>query len=128
MSKLTDIISLTHQDAERLAREGVYTIKHLLLAGSTSAGRMWLADRSGLDDHVVKRWVHQADLLRIAGMTPLCAECLCKNGVLTVPKLAYRAAAAVYELCACETNLRITYSEIAAFIAEAKKLPKIVHH
>ena len=126
MSKLTDIISLSRKDAECLARAGVQTQNQLLRLGSTTTGRMRLADQTGLDDQIIKRWVHQADLLRVPGMTPERAERLHSEGVLTVPKLAYRTTSFVYGLLASET--RVTIDDVASMVAEAKRLPKIVEH
>ena len=134
MASIRDMTDMTERSAELLRDAGIRTLEQLLEAGATSTGRMSLADEAHLDDQMIKRWVHQADLLRIKGIGPDFAELLCLAGVCTTPKLAYRTTDSLYIELA-ETNDRYhvvrrlpSRHELSDFITDAKRLPKLIHH
>ncbi len=134
MTSTKEIIGIDSIDLERLAAAGVRTLEQLLELGSTSAGRMRLADETGLDDATIKQWVHQADLMRVKGIGPELAHLLCQVGVFTAPKLAYRSTDALHaDLIECNYNLRLVgrlpgVTELHQLITSAKTLPKLVRH
>ncbi len=134
MTSTKEIIGIDSRGVERLATAGVRTLEQLLELGSTSAGRMRLADETGLDDATIKQWVHQADLMRVKGVGPELAHLLCQVGVFTAPKLAYRSTDALHaDLIECNHSLRAMrqlpgVAELHEFITSAKTLPKLVRH
>ena len=134
MTSTKEIIGIESRAIERLAEVGVRTLEQLLELGSTSAGRMRLADETGLDDTTIKQWVHQADLMRVKGIGPELAHLLCQVGVFTAPKLAYRTTDSLYaDLIANSRGHRADrclpgIHELHEYITAAKRLPKLVRH
>ncbi len=129
MVSVTVLDGVSRHEAERLANVGVRTTDQLLELGSTSTDRMRLADETNLNDADIKAWVHQADLLRINGMTAAFSSKLCQAGVCTVPKLAYRSAEKLSaDLTARAAKPMVDKMKLQVMIAEAKALPKLVHH
>ncbi len=134
MTSLGEIIGVTPGAMERLRDTGVRTTEQLIEVGATSSGRMRLADETGLDDEIIKLWVHQADLMRVPGISPELAHLLCQVGVSTVPKLAYRNTEKLYEeLSIYARRVRNVASlpsqlELHGFGIIAKRLPKLVRH
>lgn len=134
MATLASIIGITDREAARLRENGVRTTEQLIEQGSTSAARLHLADQTGIDEAKIGQWVHQADLLRIAGIGPELAHLLCQVGVSTVPKLAYRSTEKLYEDLSGYAR-RVHYVaalpsqiELHGFGVIAKRLPKLVRH
>ncbi len=134
MTSTKEIIGIDSTSVERLATAGVRTLEQMLELGSTSAGRMRLADETGLDDATIKQWVHQADLMRVKGIGPELAHLLCQVGVFTAPKLAYRSTDSLYaDLVANSRGHRAHrrlpgIHELHDYITAAKQLPKLVRH
>ena len=134
MASVKDIYGISEAQAEALAEAGVRTTNQLLEAGATSAGRMRLADEARLTDELVKKWVHQADLMRIDGVGAAVAGLFCAVGVCTVPKLAYHDSESLHRdlLAHAEQSRDVTkvpgISTLEDYIAQAKKLRKLVHH
>ena len=134
MTSIKELIGIDSVEVERLHDVGISTLEQLLELGSTSAGRMRLADETGLDDATIKQWVHQADLMRVKGIGPELAHLLCQVGVFTAPKLAYRSTDALHaDLIECNHNVRAMrqlpgVAELHELITSAKTLPKLVRH
>ena len=134
MTRVQDIVGIDEVAAERLREVGVRTSEQLIELGASSTARMRLADQTHLDDATIKQWVHQADLMRIPGVSPGLAHLLCQVGVCTVPKLAYRSSEALYaELVSFtskrhETQYLPTLAELHHYGVSAKHMPKLVHH
>lgn len=134
MTSIKEIIGIDDRAVERLRDAGVNTLEQLLERGSTSAARMRLADETQLDDGLIKQWVHQADLMRVNGIGPEFAHLLCKVGVFTTPKLAYRSTDSLYaELVEGNHSDHVMHKlpgihELHGFITAAKHLPKLVRH
>lgn len=134
MVTLNDIPGITRKEVELLREAGVRTIGQLLEQASTPSGRLRLADHAQLDEMQLKQWVHCADLMRIQGLRPEVAALLYQAGVLTVPKLAFCASDSLFaELYDLSQSQKITHHlptrpELGAWIAAAKRLPKLVRH
>ena len=134
MASIKDIQDMNEAQAAALAEVGVRTTNQLLEAGATSTGRMRLADEARLTDELVKKWVHQADLMRIEGVGGRLAGLLCAVGVCTIPKLAYHVSDSLYQdlvdyAAQAPGRTKIPSIEtLDSYIAQAKKLRKLVHH
>ncbi len=130
MASVSELMGIDEAQVAALAEAGIYTVDQLLDSGATSSGRMRIADEAHLTDELVKRWVHQADLFRLEGMTSRLAAELQSIGVYTVPKLAYRTSDELHaELMAFANESNIpTRETLEELINEAKKMPKVVHH
>jgi len=134
MSKLDTIEGIGPALSEKLQEAGVDSIENLLGEGSTSKGRAGLAEKSGISEVQLLKFVNHADLMRIKGIGGEYSELLEQAGVDTVPELGQRNAAnlaAKIEGINVEKKLvRSTPSEsqIQDWIDQAKNLPKAVHH
>jgi predicted flap endonuclease-1-like 5' DNA nuclease len=134
MAKIEDIEGIGPQYAEKLTAAGVKTVESLLETGASAKGRNELAEKTGISDKLILRWVNHADLFRIKGVAGQFSELLEAAGVDTVPELARRNAENLQQALATtndEKNLAKTtpsLSQVTAWIAEAKELPKIVSH
>ncbi len=90
--KISDIEGIGPTYAEKLAKAGVKSVKSLLTKGATKQGRIELAEKSGIDDSMILKWVNMADLYRVNGVGSEYSELLEKAGVDTVKELRNRNA------------------------------------
>ena len=125
---------MTERVVEKLHGAGIHTTEQLLTLGATPSGRFRLADETHLDIDEVAELVHIADLMRINGVGPEYATLLYQVGAASTPKLAYRSPHLLAEAIEAYTKEhdslgRIpTLSECEHWVAEAKKLPKVIQH
>ena len=79
-------------------------------------------------------WVNRADLMRIKGVGEEYSDLLEASGVDTVPELATRKPANLLEaMTAINAKKKLvrqlpTEAKVADWVAQAKKLPKVVKH
>ena len=132
MAKIIDVEGIGTKYAEILEKAGISTTDELLEAGSTPKGRKALAERTGISDALILKWVNHVDLYRIKGVGSEYSELLEAAGVDTVPELAQRKAANLAQKIA-EVNLvkklvrqPPVESQIEDWIEQAKKLPRII--
>ncbi len=118
----------------KLTAAGVTTVEKLLQRGATRKGRTDLASKIGIGDAKILEWVNRADLMRIKGVGSEYSDLLEACGVDSPTELAQRKAANLAKTMV-ETNgkkklVRQVPSEsiVAAWIAGAKKLNKVVEH
>lgn len=134
MAKLETIEGIGPALSEKLSEAGVGSCEKLLEAGGTKKGRSELAEKSGISESQLLKFVNHADLMRIKGIGGEYSELLECAGVDTVPELGQRNAAnlsAKIEDINVEKKLvRSTPSEsqVQDWINQAKDLPKAVHH
>ena len=134
MTAIREAINIDAVSLAKLEEAGVRTLDQLIEIGASSAGRMRLADETQLDDSTIKAWVHQADLMRVAGIGPTFAHLLCEVGVCTTPKLAYRSTESLYAELMQQNSVSHSMkqlpsiTEIHTFITQAKRLPKLIRH
>ena len=134
MTKLDEIEGIGPSYAQALKNAGIDTIEELLDAGGAPAGRDGIAEKSGLSPKLILEWVNHADLMRIKGVGSEYADLLEAAGVDSVPELAQRnaanLAAKLEEINEAKNLVRRvpTEANVAAWVAEAKTLPKAVHH
>ena len=132
--KIEEIEGIGPATAEKLLADGITHTDKLLESGCTKKGRAAIAEKCGLSEKQVLKWVNMADLFRINGVAGEYAELLECAGVDTVVELATRNAANLAAKMA-EVNeekklTRKVPSEkvVQGWIDQAKELPRKVTH
>jgi predicted flap endonuclease-1-like 5' DNA nuclease len=132
MAKVTSIEGIGETFGKKLESAGIPTQKELLAKGGTPAGRKELAKGTGIGDALILKWVNRADLARIKGIGEEYADLLEAAGVDSVPELAQRRGdnlfAKINEVNAVKQLVRKlpTAAQVADWIEQAKKLPRVV--
>ncbi len=134
MANVEDIEGVGPAYAAKLEAAGVKTIDGLLSTGGTKKGRVELAEKSGVAEANILRWVNHCDLMRIKGVGPQFSELLEKAGVDSVPELAQRNAANLAKKMD-EVNADSNISgrspseeEVSDWVEAAKSMDRAVHH
>ena len=91
--KINDIQGVGEVYSEKLLAAGVSKAEQLLELCASPKGRKELAEKTGIAEKLILRWVNHADLYRINGVGPQFAELLEASGVDTVKELRHRVAA-----------------------------------
>ena len=134
MAKVVDIEGVGSALAAKLEAAGVTSVARLLEMGATAKGREELATKTGISGDKILSWVNYADLFRIKGVASEYSELLEKAGVDSPVELAHRRAdnlfAKMVELNTAKKLVRKmpTETQVAGWIEQAKKLPKVVMH
>jgi predicted flap endonuclease-1-like 5' DNA nuclease len=134
MAAIVDIEGVGEGYATKLKDAGVSSVEKLLETGATAKGRAALAEKTGISEKHILKWVNHADLFRINGVAGQFAELLEAAGVDTVPELAQRNAenlhAKLTEVNAAKnlTNSLPGAASVQKWIDEAKTLPRVVTH
>src|SRR5512136_767649 len=97
MAKIVDVEGIGPKYAEKLIKAGVASTDALLKAGATPKGRKNLAEKTGIGDALILEWVNHVDLYRIKGVGSEYADLLEEAGVDTIPELAQRKAANLFQ-------------------------------
>jgi predicted nucleic acid-binding Zn-ribbon protein len=119
---------------QKLRSVGIVWVKDLLEEGADAAGRVRIAEESGIKRELILKWVNAADLLRVPGVTPDWAELLEASGVDTVKELRNRVPENLQKKLE-ETNPIGNYARtvpdtntVRGWIEAAKKMdPKVTH-
>lgn len=132
MAKIIDVEGIGVKYANTLSKAGIKTTDALLKAGMTPKGRKDLAEKTGIGDAQILKWVNHVDLYRIKGVGSEYSELLECAGVDTVPELAQRKAANLTQKMV-EVNKEKKLvrklpveSQVADWIEQAKKLPRVI--
>jgi len=88
--KISDVEGIGPKFAAQLKKAGVRSVNSLLENGDSKKNRKSLADKTGIDESMILKWVNQADLYRVKGIGSEYSELLEKAGVDTVKELATR--------------------------------------
>ncbi|RMF96981.1 MAG: DUF4332 domain-containing protein [Gammaproteobacteria bacterium] len=134
MAKVETIEGVGPALAEKLAAAGITSCEALLEAGASKQGRAELAEKSGISEGQLLKFVNHCDLMRIKGVGGEYAELLECAGVDSVPELAQRnaanLAAKMAEINEQKKLVRAVPSEkdVAKWVAQARELPKVVTH
>jgi ribosomal protein S13 len=132
---IVDIAGIGDSTKEILIKElGLKTVESLLVAGASKKGRQEIAEKTGLDEKKILRWVNMADLFRIKGVAEDYSNLLELAGVDTVKELRNRVPANLHAKIV-ETNERIKLvkklprlDEVESWVAMAKELePKVTY-
>lgn len=132
MTSLLKIEGIGEKYAQTLASAGVRSVEKLLEAGATPKGRQELAEKTGISDKLLLEWVNHADLFRIKGVGEEYADLLEEAGVDTVPELAQRNPANLFEALekanAAKKLVRQlpTRAQVESWVDQAKALPRVV--
>lgn len=134
MAKLDTIEGIGPALSAKLEGAGITSCEALLEAGATKKGRAEIAEKSGVSEGQVLKFVNHADMMRIKGVGGEYAELLECSGVDSVPELAQRnaanLAAKMAEVNATKKLVRSLPSEsqVEKWVAQAKELPRAVSH
>jgi len=113
-------------------KAGINTVESLLKEGASKSGRKSIAEKTGIDEKLVLRWVNQADLFRIKGVGEEYADLLEAAGVDTVKELKTRVPAnllaKIQEINDTKKLVRSipTLSSLEKWVEEAKTLDAVV--
>ncbi len=130
--KIESIEGIGPSYAEKLSQAKIKTTSHLLQQGATRAGRLQLAQQTGVDEQRILKWVNMADLFRIKGVASQYAELLEAAGVDTVKELRTRnvenLAQKMVEVNAEKKLVRQVPSvkHVNDWVAQAKQLDPMV--
>jgi len=134
MASLTTIEGIGEVGAAKLARANVGSTATLLARGATAAGRKELSKASGVSEKRLLEWVNRADLMRVKGVGEQYSDLLEASGVDSVPELARRKPVSLSEaMTAVNAKKKLvrqlpTDARVADWVAQAKRLPKLVRH
>jgi len=132
MRQLTEVEGIGAVYAQKLIDRGVANSQALLDKCATPAGRKALAGEMDVAEGVILRWANRVDLSRIKGVGEEYSDLLEASGVDTVPELAQRVAANLYqkmvEVNGAKNLVRKlpAESQVADWIAQAKALPRVL--
>jgi len=132
MAKISEIEGVGEAYAVKLVEAGIETTKVLLEKGASSKGRKELAEKTGISEKLILRWVNHADLFRVKGIGEEYAELLEAAGVDTVPELAQRKPESLLQklTAANEERQRVrklpALAQVNKWVEEAKNLPRVI--
>lgn len=132
MAPIIQVEGVGQAYAEKLIAAGIRTTDALLEAGATPKGRKELEEKTGIQHNLILEWVNHVDLWRIKGVAEEYSDLLEEAGVDTVPELAQRNPANLYEkLVAVNQEKQLvrrlpTPKQVADWVEQAKALPRIV--
>jgi predicted flap endonuclease-1-like 5' DNA nuclease len=132
--KIEDVQGIGPTYGEKLRTAGVNNTDELLSAGKTRKGRTELAQRTGISESLILKWVDMVDLYRIKGIGAEFSELLEASGVDTVKELKHRVPANLEEkMTEVNTQRKLTrrvptVAVIAEWIEQAKELPAEVEY
>ena len=134
MSKLEKIEGVGESFAHKLHEAGITSTDSLLEKGSSPNGRKEIAEKSGISEKNILKWVNQVDLARIKGISEEYGELLEVAGVDSVPELAQRKPENLMEsLTRVNDSKKLvrklpSLNQVGKWVDHAKTLPKIVTH
>jgi predicted flap endonuclease-1-like 5' DNA nuclease len=133
-SKIIDIEGIGPVYAAKLNATNIFTTTDLLEAGANPRGRKEIAEKTGISDALILRWVNLADLFRIQGVGEEYSDLLEAAGVDTVVELAKRVPenlhAKMLEVNEKKKLVRRppALNEVKQWVEEAKNLPRKIEY
>ncbi len=134
MKKLSLIEGIGDAYVTKLEGEGINSIEKLLESAAGKKGRQAIAEKTGISEKLILKWVNRADLFRIKGISTQYSDLLELAGVDTVPELAQRKAENLQaKMVEVNEEKKVVkrvpnLSEVESWIAQAKELPRAVTH
>ncbi len=86
--KIKDIEGIGPAFAEKLSQAGIKTAGSLLDQGCTPRGRKHLAEKTGINESTILKWVNMADLFRVKGIGSEYSELLENQGLIPLKSCA----------------------------------------
>jgi predicted flap endonuclease-1-like 5' DNA nuclease len=132
MVSLIKVEGIGETYAQKLKDAGISTTEALLEKGASPKGRKAIAEKAGISETLILRWVNHVDLFRIKGVGGQYAELLEVAGVDTVLELAQRNAENLYQkLVAVNQEKKLvrqlpTQVQVSDWVAQAKRLPRVI--
>ena len=127
--KIKEIEGIGSKFAEKFSKAGIHNVSSLLDQACTPHGRKSLAEKTGIKESSILKWVNMADLFRVKGIGSEYSELLEKAGVDTVKELRNRNPENLHaKMEAVNTAGRAlvrqlpSKSQVEKWIQEAKKL------
>jgi predicted flap endonuclease-1-like 5' DNA nuclease len=134
MASIVDVEGIGKTYAIKLQAAGVNTTDALLEMGAAPKGRKLLAEKTGITEKLILEWVNHVDLYRIKGVGSEYADLLEEAGVDTVVELATRKPENLHKAM-LESNQKKdlvrklpALSQVTEWVAQAKKLPRVVSY
>jgi len=134
MAKLTTIEGIGESYAQKLQEAGITTTDALLKNGTSSQGRKEIAEKTGISDKLILRWINHCDFFRIKGVSGEYAELLEASGVDTVPELAQRNPENLHQKIEDTNHAKQlvrkmpSRNQLNGWIEQAKQLPRIIFY
>ena len=132
MSAIIDVEGIGEVYAVKLKEAGIFTTGALLKEGSSPAGRKKIEKATGIGHKFILRWTNHVDLYRIKGVQKQYAELLEASGVDSIPELAQRDPSHLHpKLIQVNEKKKLvrklpTQKQVADWVAQAKKLPRVI--
>ena len=134
MAKIEDVEGIGPAYAAKLQAAGIVRTEILLEKGATPQGRKAIEEQTGISHSLILEWVNHVDLYRIKGVASEYSDLLEEAGVDTVVELARRVAENLYQKM-IEVNAEKklvrrppTQAQVADWIEQAKKLPRVINY
>jgi predicted flap endonuclease-1-like 5' DNA nuclease len=134
MTKLVDIEGVGPAYVSKLEAAGVKDADALLKMGAAPKGRKELAQKSGVDETLILKWINRVDLARVKGIGSEYADLLEASGVDTVVELGNRKPenlvnkmAEVNEAKKLVRKLP-TLTQVEDWVKQAKDLPRAISY
>jgi predicted flap endonuclease-1-like 5' DNA nuclease len=131
---IADVEGIGPKYGAKLEAAGVRTTDALLQRGAKPKGRDELEKATGISHTLILEWVNHVDLYRIDGVGSEYSDLLEEAGVDTVVELSKRVpanlTAKIEEVNKAKKLVRRVPTEkmVAGWIAQAKKLPRVVEY
>jgi predicted flap endonuclease-1-like 5' DNA nuclease len=132
MANLVDIEGVGERYAQKLQEAGIQTTQALLDQGSSPQGRKQIAEKTGISEALILRWVNHVDLFRIQGVGEEYADLLEAAGIDTVPELAQRNPENLYQklVATNQEKKRVRrlpdQARVSDWVEQAKQLPRVI--
>ena len=132
--KIEDVEGIGPAYGEKLRAAGISNTDQLLVAGKTKKGRVELAEKTGISESLILKWVNMVDLYRVKGIGSEFSELLEASGVDTVKELKHRVPANLAQkMIEVNTQKKLTrrvptQAVVAEWIEQAKTLPAAVEY
>lgn len=134
MTSIIDIEGIGPVYKKKLKAVGVATTEKLLELGGTPKGRKDLAANAGIGEDLILEWVNLSDLFRIKGVGSEYSDLLEEAGVDTVVELSKRVPKNLFDkMVEVNTAKKLVRKmpvekQVADWVAQAKKLPRLVSY
>ena len=131
---LADVRGIDNEAREKLEAGGISSVEDFLKRAGRVQGRREVSLSTGLCEKALLEWVGEADLKRIDGLDSSFVPLLQKVGITNVRDLALREAEGLRGLMV-EVNKAQkwvselpTLDDVVQWVAQARKLPRIIHY